>query len=129
LFSLAEIVTLVPLALAKANPIRVWVSPACTVVVTVEGDPDVPMFGNAIDLKAMCYPRAIAIAIALLSTSALEYTPRLLRAVLALVRSLRLAAFSDLSLFKFEKLASTSALVSGDPFTFLRVTVDIYGLC
>jgi hypothetical protein len=53
-----------PVVFASDKPINVAVLPEETVGVTVEGLPDVPMFGVASDLNAMFYPSAIAIAIA-----------------------------------------------------------------
>lgn len=57
--------------LARERPISVAVSPLGTAAVTVEGLPEVPMFGVALDLNAICHPNAIAIETAADSASAL----------------------------------------------------------
>jgi len=51
--------------------------------------------------------------------------PKLVLAVAALETSLRLLVFSILSVFKLEKLESTSVLVRGDPLLALFTIVDI----
>ena len=64
LTSFAEMVTLVLTMLASDNPMTVAVVPLDTVGVIVDGLPEVPMLAVTFDLKAMIYPRAMAIAIA-----------------------------------------------------------------
>jgi hypothetical protein len=121
----APTVMLAAVVLAKDKPIKVAVWPDATVGVTVVGVAATLMFAVASDLKAINYPSAMAIAIAIESVSAVLYTLRLLRAVVTLATSLRLLLFSILSVFKLEKLLSTSVLVSGDPFTLRNTMVDI----
>jgi hypothetical protein len=126
LFSLADTVTFAAVVLASDRPMRVAVAPDATVGVTVDGLPDVPRFAVTCDLNAMCYPNAIAIAIASLLASVVLYTSRLVRAVAAFDKSLRLLAFSILSVFRLMKLVSTSAFVRGLPFAVppvSRVTI------
>ena len=69
----AETVMAVATMLARDNPMTVAVVPELTVGVMVDGLPDVPMFAVTFDLKAMMipYPRAMAIAMAIESVSAL----------------------------------------------------------
>ena len=109
------------------RPINVAVAPEETVSVTVDGLPDVPRFGVALDLNAMYHPRAIAIDTAKDSASAVLGTSMFDRAVAASATSLRLELFSILSVFKLEKLLSTSVFVRGDPFVLRRVSVDMIG--
>ena len=125
LFNLAETVMADALVLASEKPIQVAVVPLLTVGVTVDGLPTSPRFGVTYDLNAISYPSAIAIAIAWLSTSAWLYTPRFVRDVLASAKSPRLLDFSILSVFKLEKLSSTSVLVRAEPLVLRSVMVDM----
>jgi hypothetical protein len=125
LLTFAETVWLIDVVLANERPMIVAVLPELTVGVTVDGLPDVPMLADTDDLNAMSYPSAIAIAIASFVASSFEKTSMLVRAVAVFVRSLRLFPFSALSLFKLEKLLSTSVFVRGDPLVDRIVIVDI----
>jgi hypothetical protein len=56
LFSLAETVMFAAEVLASEKPIMVAVAPVAMVGVTVDGLPDVPMFGVTCDLNAIVFP-------------------------------------------------------------------------
>lgn len=52
------------LVLAKDKPTTVWVAPDTTVSVIVVGLADKPTLADTLDLNAIFYPKAIAIAVA-----------------------------------------------------------------
>jgi hypothetical protein len=115
-------VMFVAVMLAIDSPINVAVAPADTVSVNVDGLPDVPRLGVTFDLNAISYPRAIAIATALLSDSVVLGTSRFVLAVAVLETSPRFCVFSILSEFRLMKLLSTSVFVRGLPLAVSPVS-------
>lgn len=126
LFSFADTVMFAAVVLANDRPINVAVEPLETVSVTVDGLADKPRFGVAFDLNAIYYPNAIAIAIAVDMVSLVLFTSKLVLALAAFVRSLRLDDFSILSALRLMKLLSNSVLLKGLPLAaapVCRVTI------